>query len=153
MARSGTDPCVHEVRRASAAVCQACAPAEMSLPRSRAATAMTQRCGIRFYNNLQGTRGLPKYLQAVQDIAHCGLGCGLGISVWYGKVDFRVFGFSNLRLSDPRGFLEQSLRARPLDHGSTVSAVPQRTTKQLCGVVALCGICVRASRLATHNRH
>jgi hypothetical protein len=34
----------------------------------------------RFYNDLQRPRGLPKYAEVVQDIAFCGLGCGLGIS-------------------------------------------------------------------------
>jgi len=36
-----------------------------------------QGSAVRFYNNLQDTRGLPNYAEVVQDIACCGLGCGL----------------------------------------------------------------------------
>jgi hypothetical protein len=34
---------------------------------------------VRFHNDLQEPRGLPNATQVVQDIAFCGLGCGLEI--------------------------------------------------------------------------
>jgi len=39
---------------------------------------------VRFYNDLQEPRGLPKYLQVAQDIANCGLDCGLEITCYEG---------------------------------------------------------------------
>ena len=36
-----------------------------------------QSSAIRFYNNLQEPRGLPKYAEVAQNIVVCGLDCGL----------------------------------------------------------------------------
>jgi hypothetical protein len=41
------------------------------------ATSAVTGCVNRFYNNLQDTRGLPNTVLVVQDIAFCGLSCGL----------------------------------------------------------------------------
>jgi hypothetical protein len=38
-----------------------------------------RRCGIRFYNNLKDTRGLPNAAQVKQTISNCGFSCGLKI--------------------------------------------------------------------------
>jgi len=39
----------------------------------------TSAVTVRFYNNLQDMRGLPNAAQVIQDIAFCGLDCGLRI--------------------------------------------------------------------------